>query len=270
VEETFTSWRHPEGERPEKARPVQPPDAVEFARTRLGFEPDEKQREILLSSAKRGILNCTRQWGKSTIAAVKAVHRAYTQPRSLVLVASPSERQSGEFVRKASEMVIRLGIKPRGDGDNKVSLKFPNESRIVGLPGMDGTVRGYSNVSLLMIDEASRVGENVFSALTPGLATSGGDLWLMSTPFRKLGRFYQTWQCGGPAWHKVMVPATECPRISREFLEEERLSQRGNFGMEFLCEFQEDGYSVFSRDLVEQALDSTVKPLVVPPMKTWE
>ena len=71
------------------------PDAVEFARTRLGFEPDEQQAEVLRSEAKRGILNCTRQWGKSTVAAAKAVHRAYTRPGSLVLVASPSERQSG-------------------------------------------------------------------------------------------------------------------------------------------------------------------------------
>ncbi len=53
---------------------------TEFVRTRLGFEPDELQAEVLESEAKRGILNCTRQWGKSTVAAAKAVHRAYTRP----------------------------------------------------------------------------------------------------------------------------------------------------------------------------------------------
>lgn len=31
-------------------------DAVEFARMRLKFEPDARQREVLLSDAKRGIL----------------------------------------------------------------------------------------------------------------------------------------------------------------------------------------------------------------------
>src|SRR5437868_130999 len=75
------------------------PDALEFARKRLGMEPFEKQAEFLRSEAKRGILNCSRQWGKSTMAAAKAVHRAYTRPKSLVLVASPTYRQSGEFVR---------------------------------------------------------------------------------------------------------------------------------------------------------------------------
>ena len=47
-------------------------DVVEFARKRLRFEPGEPQIEVLRSDAKRGILNCTRQWGKSTIAAAKA------------------------------------------------------------------------------------------------------------------------------------------------------------------------------------------------------
>ena len=103
-------------------------DAITFAQTRLGVVPDEKQRCVLESTAKRGILNCSRQWGKSTVTAAKAVHRAYTRPGSLVLVAGPTERQSAEFLRKASAMVRRLHIKPQWDGDHASSLKFPNGS----------------------------------------------------------------------------------------------------------------------------------------------
>ncbi len=43
-------------------------DRVEFARKRLLLEPDERQIEVLRSNANRGILNCSRQWGKSTTA----------------------------------------------------------------------------------------------------------------------------------------------------------------------------------------------------------
>ena len=39
-------------------------DVIGFATERLGFEPDERQRELLGSLAKRGILNCSRQWGQ--------------------------------------------------------------------------------------------------------------------------------------------------------------------------------------------------------------
>ena len=70
-----------------------PADAVEFARTRLGIEPDERQAEVLRSEAKRGMLNCTRQWGKSTIAAAKAVHRTYLLKRLKGI--SVQDRESG-------------------------------------------------------------------------------------------------------------------------------------------------------------------------------
>jgi hypothetical protein len=96
-------------------------------------------------------------------------------------------------------------------------------------------------------------------------------LWLLSTPFRKRGFFYANWEHGGPDWQRVRVPATECARISKEFLEEERGHQRGDFEMEYMCEFMEDGYSVFSRDLVEKALDGNVKALVVEPLlSSWK
>jgi hypothetical protein len=59
-------------------------DAVAFAREKLGFNPDEKQM-AMLRGGKRGILNCSRSWGKSTVAAAKAVHRAYSEAGSLTL-----------------------------------------------------------------------------------------------------------------------------------------------------------------------------------------
>src|SRR5436309_7777894 len=106
------------------------PDIVKFTRQRLGFDPNPLQASVL-RGGRRGIVNCTRQWGKSTVAAAKAVHRAFCQPDSLILVLSPSGRQSGELMRKAEEFVSRLGIKVRGDGTNEISIAFPNRSRIV-------------------------------------------------------------------------------------------------------------------------------------------
>ena len=47
-------------------------DAVRFAREVLRFDPDEQQARVLDPSIRRGILNCCRQWGKSTLMAVKA------------------------------------------------------------------------------------------------------------------------------------------------------------------------------------------------------
>jgi hypothetical protein len=225
-----------------------------FARQYLAFDPDPLQSAVLDSSATRGILNCTRQWGKSTVLAVKAAHRAYTRAGSLTLVASPSVRQSAEFLRKTAEFLRRLGIPRRGDGDNTGSLALPNGSRIVGLPGIESTVRGFSSVSLLLIDEASRVSDATYKSLRPMLAVGAGDLWLMSTPYGRRGFFYEAW-AHGEDWERHAVPATQCPRIPAAFLEEERREVgEAWFAQEYLCEFIDSGGSWFSRTLIEESL----------------
>ncbi len=253
----WESRRGTKGRGPARARRTiaTPGDAPEWVRQKLGFEPDSNQARVLASEARRGLLNCSRQWGKSTITAAKAVHKAYTERESLTLVVSPSARQTGEFVRKAAGFVRRLKIRPKGDGDNEMSLVFPNGARIVGLPGSEATIRGFSAVSLLLVDEAARVEDELYLAIRPMLAVSGGALWLMSTPFGKRGFFWEAWERGGPEWERIRVPATECPRISRSFLEEERAAMGERwFRQEYLCEFVDTASTVFGRDLVEGAM----------------
>jgi hypothetical protein len=234
-------------------------DAVEFARKRLGFEPDAGQCEVLRSTAKRGILNCTRQWGKSTVSAAKAVHRAYTQNGITVLVASPGARQSGEWMKKAAAMLARLDIPKKTDGANRISLALPNGSRIVGLPDVEAKVRGFSAPAMVLIDEASRVSDELYTALLPMLAVSDGELWMMSTPFGKRGFFYETWEHGGEDWHRIRVQATDCARIPAAFLEKQRREMGlQKFAEDHMCEFLGGGTNAFDRDLVEAALDADI------------
>ena len=82
----------------------QAPNAAEFARTRLGIELDEVQEHVMLSHANRGILNCTRQWGKSTVGAAKALYRAMSVARSLVLVPNPVHHPQGDFALQAGSV----------------------------------------------------------------------------------------------------------------------------------------------------------------------
>ena len=92
------------------AVPMVVADAVEFAQSRLDFWPDLRQAEILGRRIRRGLVNCSRQWGKSTVTAAKAMHHALTQPGSLTLLVSPSARQSGELLRKAEGFAAQLGF----------------------------------------------------------------------------------------------------------------------------------------------------------------
>ncbi len=236
-------------------------DEAEFSRRCLGFSPGALQAEVLRSHAKRVILNCSRQWGKSTVTAAKALYRASSRDDCLVLVASPSRRQSAEWMRKAKRMALHMGIVPCGDGDNEVSLKLGNGSRIVGLPGVPDTTRGFSAVSMLVIDEAARVSDEMYYSLRPMLAVSDGDIWMMSTPHGKSGFFYETWEFGGTEWWRMRGLATECPQIPAAFLEEERRAMNADtFRQEHMCEFVGQGTSVFDRALVERMLDDDIKP----------
>jgi hypothetical protein len=236
--------------------------AAEWVREKLRFTPDAAQERVLTTASRRVVMNCTRQWGKSTVTAAKAVHQAHTVAGSLTLVVSPSSRQTGEFLRKAEEFVRRLKLAVKGDGDNEMSLWLPNRSRIVGAPGKESTVRGFSAVSLLLVDEAARVDDEMYLAVRPMLAVSNGTLWLMSTPFGKRGFFYDTWAEGGAEWERVRVPADECPRIGRVFLEEERrtLGERW-YQQEYQCEFVDSVSGIFDRDVVERAMTRNVTPL---------
>lgn len=231
--------------------------AVEFAETRIGFVPDDKQRAVLESKAKRGILNCSRQWGKSTVTAIKAVHRAVRQAGALVVVAGPTERQSAEFLRKVKDFLRTMNIRVKGDGHNRVSVELPNGSRIVGLPGnCEGNIRGFSAVSLLIIDEAARVDESLYRALRPMLTVANGDLWLLSTPDGKRGFFHEVWESGGEDWVRFRVPATECARLTPERLAMERKALGDMwFRQEYMCEFLTSEWGMFSAEILEGAVD---------------
>jgi hypothetical protein len=237
-------------------------DIVRFARERLEFDPDAMQEKVLRTESKRVLLNCTRQWGKSKIAAVKAVYRAYSVPKSLCLVASPAKRQSSFVVQYVEEFIGLLGIKRRGDGKNPLSVQLPNGSRIVGLPGKAETLRGFSRISMLMIDEAAQVPDRLYKTMRPMLATSGGDIWLMSTPARRRGFFYDEWVSPPGDWHRISVKATECPRIPKSFLEEERRKLGPMwFRQEYMCEFLDETVSLFPREVIERSLTDEIQPL---------
>jgi hypothetical protein len=236
-------------------------DAVLLAE-RAGITPDSWQAELLRSHARQAILLCSRQSGKSTISAVLAAHTAVYQPGALVLLLSPSLRQSSELFRKVLDVYRVLGRPVPPLAETKLTLELENGSRVVSLPGKDSTIRGYSGVSLLLCDEASRILDSTYQAVRPMLAVSGGRIVLLSTPFGQRGFFFREWTEGGADWHRAMVPATEVPRISPVWLEIER-TQIGDwwYRQEYMCDFVQTSDSAFAHADVLLAVSSDVTPL---------
>ena len=245
----------------QKRRAATPPkhmSAVKLAEA-VGLRSDLWQRELLESRSKRILLNCCRQAGKSSITALLAVHSALFDPGSLILLLSPSLRQSQELFRKALDTYRVLDRPVAAEAESALRLELTNGSRIVSLPGKDHTVRGFSGVRLLAIDEAARVPDDLYLAVRPMLAVSGGRLVALSTPFGTRGWLYQAWQSSEP-WERYEVPATECPRISAEFLEEEQRAM-GDwwFRQEYFCEFLEGQHQPFRREDIDRAFEEEVE-----------
>jgi hypothetical protein len=237
-------------------------DAVLMA-NRAGITPDAWQADLLRSDAKQMILLCSRQSGKSTVSSILAIHEAIYQPNSLILLLSPSLRQSQELFRKLKDVYNELDSPtlPQPIEESALRTEFDNGSRVIALPGKEATIRGFSGVSLLIVDEASRVPDELYQAIRPMLAVSGGRIVLLSTPFGKRGFFYSEWT-EGKDWQKVKITAEQCPRIDKDWLLREK-AMIGDWWylQEYFCEFVETNDQIFSYEDIQAALDPELKPL---------
>ena len=240
-------------------------DRVAWAREVLEFEPEPLQIEPLQSWSRRIIFNCNRQFGKSTLCAIRALHRAWFWPGSLILLVSRAQPQSGGVALKIREFLPSLGLtaqQVRGDGLHRISIRFPNGSRIVALPGGQKPTRSHSSVAMVIIDEAGMVPDPVHDAVAPTLARTDGELILASTPMGKRGAFYRTWLYGGESWLKVFGPVNELQpgKFSSKFLKEERT--RGGedyFAQEYLCEFVDRDSHLFGEDSIHAVFRKDVE-----------
>jgi len=191
--------------------------------------------------------------------ALLSVHTALMEPKSLVLLLSPTLRQSQELFKKCLSL-YRIADKPVSpESETALTLTLENGSRIISLPGKEHAVRGFSAVRLLVVDEAARVPSDLYASVRPMLAVSGGRLIALSTPFGTRGWWYEAWHSAEP-WERYEVPATEVPRIGPAFLEEEcRTLGSWWFEQEYMCRFLDAQTQAFTREEVDKAFTEEVE-----------
>jgi hypothetical protein len=225
---------------------------VEFA-VSLGVEPDEWQVEVLASDHPRKILCCGRQTGKSTVAAILAIHKALTRPGSTVLVVAPGERQAKLLFSKALSLYKQAGYPLPAHSERRTGLEISNGSVIEALPAVERTTRGYS-VDLLVVDEAAGVPDLDYHGILPALIATQGEQVLLSTPRGKRGFFHELWHSEDD-WQRIMVRSDEVGRIREEDLEVFRQTMpEAYFEQEFECRFLDTEGSLFSHGDIESAL----------------
>jgi hypothetical protein len=259
------------------------PDPATFAH-QVSIAPDIWQAEVLASDHPRKILCCGRQTGKSTVAAILALHKALTVPSSTVLVVAPGERQAKLLFSKAASLYRKAGYPLPAHSERRTGLELSNGSIVEALPAVERTTRGYS-VDLLIVDEAAGVPDYDYYGLLPSLIATRGEQVLLSTPRGKRGFFHEIWHSeistrvensdSAPTisprgeisdsttsdrseildWLRVMVRSDEVSRIREEDLETFKATMPEQFfRQEFFCEFLDTEGSLFSYDDIEAAL----------------
>jgi hypothetical protein len=230
-----------------------------------GFKPDPWQRQLLRSTATRVLILAHRQAGTSTTCAAMATGEALLCDEALVLIISRTQRQADELFRKCVWFYNALARPIPAVQDQARMLTLANGSRVVSLPGDAENLRGFSGPRLVLIDEAARVSDALDAAISPMLATvPDGRMVCLSSPFGRRGAFHRDWEDTQTAWERYRVTAPECSRISREFLEAERirLGQR-LFNQEYLCEFGDAEDNYFDSLAVEAAFNPDLQPLIL-------
>jgi len=228
---------------------------------RAGLEPDPWQDALLTSTWERALLNCCRQSGKTTASAALALETALEASDRLVLILAPARRQSKEFLHSARTLYRDASPDVGIDKRSELRLRFDNGSRLLALPGKEGTTRGYTP-HLIVADEAARVPDSVYVAIRPSIGVSDGRFVALSTPAGQRGWFYTSWTDPTQDWERVEVTGRDCPRMSEEFLKQERREMsEWEFASEYLCDFQDTEDQLYRTEDIEAAVTEEVGAL---------
>jgi hypothetical protein len=232
---------------------------------RSGLVLDAWQRQAVTSRAPRQLYNVTRQGGKSTAAALRAVECLLADEGALVLLVSRALRQSQELFRKCLEIYTAAGRPVPTEAESALRLEVAGGARLISLPGTtEGSIRGYSAVSLLIFDEAAQVPDPTYYSLRPTTAISAGAILALSTPFGRRGWWASAWHSAEP-WERYEVTAEQCSRIPRSFLEEERRTLgEWWYRQEYQCEFMDAQTAAFRHEDIERAFREEVEPWLLP------
>jgi phage FluMu gp28-like protein len=243
-----------------------PDDAVEFAEKLFNFTPKEYQANLLEEKSKRIVVRWSRQAGKTTCIALRALWYALTHDNTLTLIVAPSLRQSmimsdriGDFIGALAQDYKGLVTKLQ-----RTTVRFWNGSRIVALPNSPQLLRGYT-AHQVICDEAAFFEDDqlvFYSVLYPMLSTTDGILIASSTPWSKDSVFYQ--MCQSSEFKKHVCTCDDVVKsglVKQSFMDEMRAQLPAErFQREFMSEFVEDVDAWLTQSLIVSCIESNLQP----------
>lgn len=173
-------------------------DAGVFAELLVGQPLWPHQLEVAQSAARYRVICAGRQVGKSRLLAVLALHRAYAQAGVLVLVVSSGEVAAKRLLEEVVSLATSSPLLAGAVVDESLSvLTLSNGSQVRSVPASMRQIRGWP-VTLLIVDEAGFLDQEIWRAAEPGIiARRGSQVILASSPWA--GRITTSGSCGSAA-----------------------------------------------------------------------
>lgn len=218
-----------------------------------GLTPDRWQTRLIKHPARRIKALCTRRSGKTRTVACRVTARCLTR-RSQVLIFAPTEEQSKELLQYVREMNDAVGCPVPLIRESQTELAWANGSRVRAKTDRPKSSRGFTP-DLIIIDEAAQVSDELYLSVQPMMVLGQCEMIALSTPFGKLGWFYDIWNDDGKGrgWHEERVTAYDCPRISRDILAEHKATMPPRwFDQEYLTVFNDAVDAVFGKEQVRR------------------
>ena len=244
----------------------------------MKVELDDWQQEIIDCEDRYICLCKGRQIGGTFTFARKAAHRLLKNPNYRIVVLSLTEDQAHTVIVMVLDYLLAnhssrvcTGMKR----PTKSTIQLTNGSIIRSRPtGDDGSgARGFTG-DVLYLNECSRMNERVFEAAKPILLTTGGHIWMDSTPFGKYTKdktkfnyFYKAFLNKNEKW-KVFYKTSEevihnrpinktwtatIKELAIQFLDEEKKEMsKTQYSQEYLGLFTEDLQQYFSDELIKK------------------
>jgi phage FluMu gp28-like protein len=243
-----------------------PEDSVEFAKALFKFTPKDYQAALLEDKSKRIVVRWSRQAGKTTCIALRAIWYALTHPKTLTLIVAPSLRQSMIMSDRIGDFLMGLPKPTRLQLIEKLqrtTVRFKNGSRIIALPNSPQLLRGYT-ANQVICDEGAFFKDDdlvFYNVLYPMLATTDGTLIVSSTPWSKDSVFYRMCQSKDFSPHvATQAQVVQSGLIKQSFIDEMRAQLPAErFQREFEAEFVEDVDAWLSQSLIVQCIDSKLQ-----------
>jgi len=244
-----------------------PTDPVEFARALFKFEAKPYQAELLEDKSKRIVVRWSRQAGKTTCIALRAIWFAVTFPKTLTLIVAPSLRQSMIMSDRIGDFLMGLPKPTRLQLIEKLqrtTVRFKKGSRIIALPNSPQLLRGYT-ANQVICDEGAFFKDDdlvFYNVLYPMLATTDGTLIVSSTPWSKDSVFYRMCQSKDFSPHiATQAQVVQSGLIKQSFIDEMKAQLPAErFQREFEAEFVEDVDAWLTQSLIVQCIDSQLQP----------